>query len=45
MYSFFHDELITRIDCQTLECILICPFDELLGNDEEGRLRIDYHLI
>jgi hypothetical protein len=45
---FFHDELITRIDYQTLECILVGPFDllsELLGNDEEVRLHIDYHLI
>ena len=24
---FFYDELITRIDCQTPECILVCPFD------------------
>jgi hypothetical protein len=41
---FFYDELITRIDCQTPECILVCPFDllnELLGNDEEVRILID----
>ncbi|CAF0844688.1 unnamed protein product [Adineta steineri] len=41
---FFYDDLITRIDCQTDECILICPFDllsELLGNDEEVRILID----
>ncbi len=41
---FFYDELITRIDCQTPECILVCPFDllsELLGNDEEVRVLID----
>ncbi|CAF3435413.1 unnamed protein product [Rotaria socialis] len=41
---FFYDDLITRIDCQTPECILVCPFDllgELLGNDEEVRILID----
>jgi hypothetical protein len=41
---FFYDELITRIDYQTPECILVCPFDllsELLGNDEEVRILID----
>ena len=29
---FFYDDLITRIDSQTPECILVCPFD-LLGSD------------
>jgi hypothetical protein len=41
---FFYDELITRIDCQTPECILVCPFDllnELLENDDEVRILID----
>jgi hypothetical protein len=41
---FFFDELITRIDCQTPECILVCPFDllnELLENDDEVRILID----
>ncbi|UJR35064.1 hypothetical protein I4U23_027840 [Adineta vaga] len=41
---FFYNDLITRIDCQTAECILVCPFDllsELLGNDEEVRILID----
>ncbi|CAF3651205.1 unnamed protein product [Rotaria sordida] len=41
---FFYDDLITRIDCQTSECILVCPFDllsDLLGNDEEVRILID----
>ncbi|CAF0881326.1 unnamed protein product [Rotaria sp. Silwood1] len=41
---FFYDDLITRIDCQTPECILVCPFDllsDLLGNDEEVRILID----
>lgn len=42
--AFFYDDLITRIDCQTPECILICPFDllsDLLGYDEEVRILID----
>ncbi|CAF4468460.1 unnamed protein product, partial [Rotaria sp. Silwood2] len=41
---FFYDDLITRIDCQKPECILVCPFDllsDLLGNDEEVRILID----
>ena len=41
---FFYDDLITRIDCQTSDCILVCPFDllsELLGNAEEVRILID----
>ena len=41
---FFYDELISRIDCQTPECILVCPFDllnELLENDDEVRILID----
>jgi hypothetical protein len=42
---FFYDELIKRIDCQTPECILVCPFDllnALLENDDEVRILIDH---
>lgn len=40
----FYNDLITRVDCKTPECILVCPFDllgELLGNHEEVRILID----
>jgi len=41
---FFYDDLIQRIDCQTNECILVCPLDlldELLGYDQDIRILID----
>jgi hypothetical protein len=41
---FIYDELITRIDCQTPECLLVCSFDllsQLSANDKEVRLPID----
>lgn len=41
---FFSDDFVKRIDCQTNECILICPFDlldELLSSDQDIRILID----
>ena len=40
----FSDELITKIDCQTADCIVICSLDllnELFDNEHEIRLLID----
>lgn len=40
----FSDQLITRIDCQTPDCILICSLDllnELFENENDIRLLID----
>lgn len=40
----FSDQLITRIDCQTPDCVLICSLDllnELLENENDIRVLID----
>ena len=42
--AFFHEEMIVRVDCQTPDCIIVCPFDlldALTEDDEEIRLLID----
>jgi hypothetical protein len=41
-------DLLTRVDCRTPECVLVCPFDlllEFIADDNEVRLLVDQRCV